>query len=262
MRKTACQIYVPYVQILLRFQVSLKPIMSTKRSAPTKAPAVGAKRQRKMLTIAEKVELLGMLKKSKSYAATGRQYGINESSVRSIKTEENNIGTTAALIFNKDAKKGCNCPQQDHGKDLAKQLGGDGFNDMTPHQLTDADLAEMTNPPSEDEREEEEEDTSVDEDEEDGLTLGRLATMLRMATELQRAAQEWDPLISRSLQFSNIIDGGMSVYKDLFAQKKKERQQLPIIMLFSRKNTHAPRASEEENAAERSQDAAAQSENH
>jgi len=48
------------------------------------------------------------------------------------------------------------------------------------------------------------------------------------------------------------------VYKDLFAQKKKERQQLPITMFFSRKNTHAPRASEE-NAAECRQDAAAQS---
>ena len=154
---------------------------------------------------------------------------------------------------------------------LGKQLGVDGFNDMTPHdinvlidadahQLTDADLAEMTKPSSEDEREEEEEDTSVDKDEEDGLTLGRLATMLKMATEPQRAAQEWDPLMSRSLQFSNIIDGGMSVNKDLFAQKKKERQQLPITIFFSRKNTHAPRASEEENATECSQDAAAQSE--
>ena len=154
---------------------------------------------------------------------------------------------------------------------LAKQLGRDCFNDMTPHdinasidadahQLTDADLAEITKPPSQDEREEEEEDTSVDKDEEDGLTPGRLATMPRMATELQRAAQEWDPLMSRSLQFSNIFDGGMSVYKDLSAQKKKERQQLPITMFFSRKKTHAPWASEEENAAEGSQDAAAQSE--
>ena len=62
MRKTACQIYVPYVQILLQFQISPKPIMSTKPSAPTKAPTVEAKKQRKMLTIAEKVELLDMLK--------------------------------------------------------------------------------------------------------------------------------------------------------------------------------------------------------
>ncbi|XP_055766968.1 uncharacterized protein LOC129842432 [Salvelinus fontinalis] len=151
---------------------------------------------------------------------------------------------------------------------LAKQIGGDGFNDMSPDDinalidgdaqpLTDAELAEMTKPQSDDEREEGEEDTR---DEEEGLTLGRLATMVRMATELKRVAEEWDPLMSRSLQFSNVIDGGMSVYKDLFAKKKKERQQLPITMFFSRTNTPAPRASEEENTAERSQDAAAQSE--
>lgn len=48
--------------------------------------------------------------------------------------------------------------------------------------LTDEDLAEMTKPPSEDK---EEQDTSVEKDEEVGLTLGHLATMVRMATELQ-----------------------------------------------------------------------------
>uniref|UniRef100_A0A8C7ZD10 HTH CENPB-type domain-containing protein n=1 Tax=Oryzias sinensis TaxID=183150 RepID=A0A8C7ZD10_9TELE len=76
----------------------------------------------------------------------------------------------------------------DTAVNLAKQLGGDGFNDMSPddvnalidadaHPLTDADLAEMTKPQSDDEREEEEEDTSVAKDEEEGLTLGHLATM-------------------------------------------------------------------------------------
>lgn len=44
----------------------------------------------------------------------------------------------------------------------------------------------------------------------------------------------------RSLQFSNIIEGGMSVYKNLLDQKKKERQQLPITMFLSRKKTPAP----------------------
>ena len=38
-------------------------------------------------------------------------------------------------------------------------------------------------------------------------TFCRPATMMRMGTELQRAAQEWDPLMCRSLQFSNIIEG-------------------------------------------------------
>uniref|UniRef100_A0A3Q2X2X7 HTH CENPB-type domain-containing protein n=1 Tax=Haplochromis burtoni TaxID=8153 RepID=A0A3Q2X2X7_HAPBU len=75
------------------------------------------------------------------------------------------------------------------------------FNDMTPDDinalidtqsqpLTDEDLAEMTKLTSKDEGEEDEEDASVDIDEEDGLTFDRLATMVRMANELQLAAQD------------------------------------------------------------------------
>lgn len=89
----------------LPFFSVMKPTMSKKCSAPTKEPPDALKRQRKMLTIAEKVKLLDMLKEGKSYAAVVRHYGINESSVRSIKKEENNIRTTAAISFNKDAKR-------------------------------------------------------------------------------------------------------------------------------------------------------------
>uniref|UniRef100_A0A3P8W2G4 HTH psq-type domain-containing protein n=1 Tax=Cynoglossus semilaevis TaxID=244447 RepID=A0A3P8W2G4_CYNSE len=53
--------------------------------------ATTGSRQRKMLSIGDKVKLLDMLNESKSYAAVGRHYGINESSVRSIKKEEKNI---------------------------------------------------------------------------------------------------------------------------------------------------------------------------
>lgn len=71
----------------------------------------------------------------------------------------------------------------DTAVNLAKQLGGERFNDMTPDDinavtdaqsqpLTDEDLAEMTKLTSEDEGEEDQEDASVDIDKEDGLTLG------------------------------------------------------------------------------------------
>ena len=89
----------------LQFFSVTKPTMSKKRSVPTKGPLDAPKRPRKMLTIAEKVKLLDMLKEDKSYAAVGRHYGINESSVRYIKKEENNVRTTAAISFNKDAKR-------------------------------------------------------------------------------------------------------------------------------------------------------------
>ncbi|XP_055078751.1 tigger transposable element-derived protein 1-like [Periophthalmus magnuspinnatus] len=128
----------------------------------------------------------------------------------------------------------------DTAVNLAKQLGGDGFDDMTPddmnalidahsQSLTDEDLAEMTMPPSEDEGEEEEQGTSI-KVEEDGLTLDSLTTLVRMANELERAAQEWDPLMCRSLEFTNIIEGAMSVYKNLLAEKKKTCQPRTVFI--------------------------------
>ena len=61
--------------------------MSTKRSAPTKA-LVDAPKKAEEVSIADTVKLLDMLKEGRSYAAVGRHYGINESSVRSIKKEK------------------------------------------------------------------------------------------------------------------------------------------------------------------------------
>ncbi|XP_028664099.1 tigger transposable element-derived protein 1-like [Erpetoichthys calabaricus] len=74
---------------------------------------------------------------------------------------------------------------------LAKLLGGEGFNDMTSDDinelldahselLSDEDLAEMTKSASE---EEDQDDPAEEEDA--GLTLERLATILRMAKDLQ-----------------------------------------------------------------------------
>ena len=62
--------------------------MSIKRSAQTKAPPVPSKRQRKMLTIAQNVRLLDMLKEGIIYVAVGRHYGIKGSSARYIKEEK------------------------------------------------------------------------------------------------------------------------------------------------------------------------------
>uniref|UniRef100_H9GPB4 HTH CENPB-type domain-containing protein n=1 Tax=Anolis carolinensis TaxID=28377 RepID=H9GPB4_ANOCA len=77
--------------------------MPPKRSAAF--PGHEPKCKRKMLTIKEKVELLDMLQERRSYAAVGRHYGINESTVRSIKKEEKNIRSTATVTFNKMAKR-------------------------------------------------------------------------------------------------------------------------------------------------------------
>uniref|UniRef100_UPI00358E0465 tigger transposable element-derived protein 1-like n=1 Tax=Myxine glutinosa TaxID=7769 RepID=UPI00358E0465 len=148
---------------------------------------------------------------------------------------------------------------------LAKRLGGDGFNNMTHEDvndlidahsqpLTDEDLTEMTKSASEEEEEEQEEPGSQEE-EEVGLTLERLATMVRMAKDLQRVAQEWDPHMLRSLQFANTIEGGMTVYKNLLAQNKKQHQQLPITMFLTcKKRQVTPTPSAETEVANEGED--------
>uniref|UniRef100_UPI003590093E tigger transposable element-derived protein 1-like n=1 Tax=Myxine glutinosa TaxID=7769 RepID=UPI003590093E len=79
--------------------------MTGKRSASSKGSGTEPKRQRKMLNIVEKVKLLDMLKEGRSFAAVGRHYGLNESTVRYIKKDEKNIRATAAVSFNQTAKR-------------------------------------------------------------------------------------------------------------------------------------------------------------
>ena len=59
--------------------------MPSKRLASSPASGKEPKRQKKAMTLYEKVELLDMVKDGKSYAAVGRHYGVNESTVRYMK---------------------------------------------------------------------------------------------------------------------------------------------------------------------------------
>ncbi|XP_070618149.1 tigger transposable element-derived protein 1-like [Erythrolamprus reginae] len=64
-----------------------------------------AKKTRRILTIKEKIDILDMLKGERSYADVGRQYGINESSVRTIRDDEKKIRQSSLMAFNKAAKR-------------------------------------------------------------------------------------------------------------------------------------------------------------
>ncbi|XP_064081037.1 tigger transposable element-derived protein 1-like [Macrobrachium nipponense] len=62
--------------------------MAPKRPASGKASGKEPKRVRKVMTLQQKVELLDMLKAGNSFAAVGRHFAVNESTVRSIQKEE------------------------------------------------------------------------------------------------------------------------------------------------------------------------------
>ena len=134
---------------------------------------------------------------------------------------------------------------------LARRLQKDGFDDMTSEDvngliechsepLTDEDLVEMTKSASE---EEDDENPQEEEIEERGLTLEGLQDMCNVAKDLQRRAQEMDDDMTRAVHFSNLIDGAMTAYKKILAQKKKERQQLPITMFLTRTKPPATKPS-------------------
>ena len=112
---------------------------------------------------------------------------------------------------------------------LAGRLQKDSFNDMTSEDvngliechsesLTNEDLAEMTKLASEEENDENPQEEEI---EECGLTLEGLQDMYNVAKDLQRWAQEMDDDMTRAMYFSNLIDGAMTAYKKILAEKKK-----------------------------------------
>ncbi|KAK3599295.1 hypothetical protein CHS0354_028651 [Potamilus streckersoni] len=80
--------------------------MPPKRSATSMDSGSEPKRQRSMLTIKEKIELLDMLKEGRWYAAFGRHYGINVISRRRRQiSDTDTIRTKAKQLYNCLAEK-------------------------------------------------------------------------------------------------------------------------------------------------------------
>lgn len=63
------------------------------------------KRKKKVLTLGEKIKILDRLRAGESFASVGRLYGINESTVRSIKTKEQSIRDSVASTSAASSKR-------------------------------------------------------------------------------------------------------------------------------------------------------------
>ena len=77
----------------------LHPMMPPKRLASSPASGKEPKRQKKVINLHEKVELLNMVKEGKSYVALGRHYGVSEGTVRYIKKNEKAMRSSVASSF-------------------------------------------------------------------------------------------------------------------------------------------------------------------
>ncbi|QQP34659.1 Hypothetical protein FKW44_022619 [Caligus rogercresseyi] len=64
--------------------------------------------------------------------------------------------------------------------------------------------------------------------------------MVRMATELKRVAEEWDPLMSRSLQFSNVMMVACRGTRILMQRRKKSDNSC-LSLCSSPEQTHLHR---------------------
>ncbi|XP_064109049.1 tigger transposable element-derived protein 1-like [Macrobrachium nipponense] len=87
--------------------------MAPKRPASGKASGNEPKQVRKVMTLQQKVELLDMLKAGNSFAAVGRHFAVNESTVRSIQKEEVEIRKAVGISFLGSAKKMSTVRDQD-----------------------------------------------------------------------------------------------------------------------------------------------------
>ena len=129
---------------------------------------------------------------------------------------------------------------------LAQMLEGEGFQDMNRHDvfevletsdpLNDEDLVELVKTESEEETEELPE-VPEGHEEEVGLTMECLSHIVKTINEVQDAIEDWDPEMNHALQFRNALTGAVQPYKNNITEMKRERQRLPIRLLFK----HVPR---------------------
>lgn len=73
---------------------SLGPMHPISQGADAPTP----KKQRHVMTLEEKVKVLDLLQEGMSYASVGKRYGVNESSVRTIKKNETKIRQTFHVV--------------------------------------------------------------------------------------------------------------------------------------------------------------------
>ncbi|XP_053145989.1 tigger transposable element-derived protein 1-like [Hemicordylus capensis] len=94
----------------------------SKRAAESSAEVEkGGKRPRKVLPLSEKIKLLDMLARGDSVASVGRHYGINESTVRSIKKCEASIRTSVVSGTSQSLKVVFH-PREPHMERMEKAL--------------------------------------------------------------------------------------------------------------------------------------------
>lgn len=123
---------------------------------------------------------------------------------------------------------------------IAQQIGGEGFNDMTEEELNDyideqhqvftneelEDLVKSSPEGSGDEDESQQEAPA--------WTLEKFSSIFRTAQTLKEQIVDYDPIMERSIQITRTITEALKPLEDLFTEMKRQKRQLPITMFFKK----------------------------
>ncbi|XP_053235427.1 tigger transposable element-derived protein 1-like isoform X2 [Podarcis raffonei] len=129
---------------------------------------------------------------------------------------------------------------------VARQLGGDGFSD-----ILEEEIEELIEGHRETSASEEPEDLIKSEEEDDdeqeepaSWNLPKFAEVFQAAKRLNDLISEYDPSMEQSLKITRGIAEALRPYREMFEQLKRQQRQLPVTILFSKKQAAADEPSQ------------------
>lgn len=121
---------------------------------------------------------------------------------------------------------------------LARQIGGDGFDDMTDSDLTEItrpavglsaeDIHEILNDPQVDE---EHDDRPM---EEPSLKLASISKIMNLVQDAISEAVTADPIMTRSLRFKYDCENALKSYEELYRDMSRRARQTAVTDFFKK----------------------------
>ncbi|KAL7293042.1 hypothetical protein TKK_0013486 [Trichogramma kaykai] len=201
-----------------------------------------SKRNKKVLNLVEKIKILDALKEGEKVAFLARRFNVNESTIRSIRNNESKIRESAKSL----GKHAENCkisrsPLMEKMEDMLIIWLQDLMHKKIPIESELLDLVASTEVLSVDEIDaivqntEAEEEMIADEEPEPVLTAKVVGNILADAERLIERALNYDPIMTRSLQFRQDIEKSLECYKNLYKDLLRRAKQKSLTQYFTAK---------------------------
>uniref|UniRef100_UPI00358E5DC8 mitogen-activated protein kinase kinase kinase kinase 4-like n=1 Tax=Myxine glutinosa TaxID=7769 RepID=UPI00358E5DC8 len=201
-----------------------RSIMAPKRKTSAR-DASTTKRQKKLMCLNQKVELLDRLSRGESAASVGRHYGVNESTIRYIRKKEKTIREKASA-----SADGEDFQVMDRGQHADDGLNAENH-DADPFLLIEEELDAI--PKVSGGGGEGEAGSNEGEVPRSNLTVQFLGELLKDMQAIVDKLEDADPVVERYLKFKRSLDDLLLPYKELHRNIGQCNSQLPITHFFS-----------------------------